>query len=670
MHTVYRSAQQSDKNPSEYILSDETVDRYGDVIMANGWDLANFKKNPIALFNHDSDEVIGVWENVRVEGKRLIGKLKLAAEGTSPTVDKVRRLVQQGILKAVSVGFNPTQYEPLNEKADPFWGPFRYLKQELLETSVVSVPANPGAMQLAVRGLATPSEALEGLPALPLPVAQQLFGKIAKEERSAASAPGKIAVPAVIPSTPSRGYPMKISEKIAGVQKHLNDLRTKLQELATNVDGLSEEDEALFENLPAEIEQAEKRLKSLQSAERALMPADQRGAAPANEEAEAPSSLPAPVVIDGPTRLYTVGPKKLRPADLLIRQGVVNFLAHVQKTSPLAVQQKMYGRDEALGLVIKAAVEPAKTTVAGWAAELVQESIGDFMDLLMPASIYPRLANRGVRLSFDGNGSVKIPSRQKTPNLAGSFIAEGEPIPVRRLGLTSITLTPKKMAVISTFTREMAQHSTPQIEALIRDAMVEDTALVIDTYLLDDQPASATRPAGLLNGVTPIAASTEADALAMMADLKNLIKGVLANTGGIARDIVILINPNQALSIVTQQSTTGEFLFDSLVTLGGKVNVTFIESATVPDKTLIAVDATDFVSTTGDTPEFDVSDQATLHMEDTTPLPIVGSGGTPVTASPVRSLWQTASIGVRMIWDINWAMRRAGMVAAVAAVTW
>lgn len=670
MHTVYRSAQQSDKNPSEYILSDETVDRYGDVIMASGWDLTNFKKNPIALFNHDSDEVIGVWENVRVEGKRLIGKLKLAAEGTSPTVDKVRRLVQQGILRAVSVGFNPTQYEPLDAKADPFWGPFRYLKQELLETSVVSVPANPGATQLSIRGVSTPKEELEGLPALPLTVAQQLFGKIAKEESRAASAPGKIAVPAVINSSSPKGTPMKISEKIAGVQKHLNDLRTKLAELAASVDGLSEDDEALFENLPSEIETAEKRLKALQNAERALLPADQRGAAPANEEGEAPSNLPAPVVVDGPTRLYTVGPKKLRPADLLVRQGVVNFLAHVQKRSPLEVQQKMYGRDEALSHVIKAAVEPAKTTVAGWAAELVQESVADFLDLLMPASIYPRLANRGVRLSFDTNGSIKIPSRQKTPNLAGSFIAEGEPIPVRRLGLTSITLTPKKMAVISTFTREMAQHSTPQIEALIRDAMVEDTALVIDTYLLDANPATATRPAGLGNGATAVTPSTEADALAMLADLKNLVKAVLANTGGLARDIVILINPNQAIDITLQQSTTGEFLFETLNALGQRINVTFIESATVPDKTLFAVDATDFVSTTGDTPEFDVSDQATLHMEDTTPLPIVSGGGTPVTASPVRSLWQTASIGVRMIWDINWAMRRTGMVAKVEAVTW
>jgi hypothetical protein len=65
-----------------------------------------------------------------------------------------------------------------------------------------------------------------------------------------------------------------------------------------------------------------------------------------------------------------------------------------------------------------------------------------------------------------------------------------------------------------------------------------------------------------------------------------------------------------------------------------------------------------------------VSDQATVHEEDTTPLPIVGPGGTPVTANPVRSLWQTDSLGLRLILNMNWALRRTGMVAVINGVTW
>ena len=38
----------------EFVLSDESVDRMGDIISAAGWDLKNFQKNPIALFGHTS----------------------------------------------------------------------------------------------------------------------------------------------------------------------------------------------------------------------------------------------------------------------------------------------------------------------------------------------------------------------------------------------------------------------------------------------------------------------------------------------------------------------------------------------------------------------------------------------------------------------------------------
>ena len=38
----------------DYVMSDATADRYGDVIEPDGWQLRHFKRNPIALFGHDS----------------------------------------------------------------------------------------------------------------------------------------------------------------------------------------------------------------------------------------------------------------------------------------------------------------------------------------------------------------------------------------------------------------------------------------------------------------------------------------------------------------------------------------------------------------------------------------------------------------------------------------
>jgi hypothetical protein len=85
---------------------------------------------------------------------------------------------------------------------------------------------------------------------------------------------------------------------------------------------------------------------------------------------------------------------------------------------------------------------------------------------------------------------------------------------------------------------------------------------------------------------------------------------------------------------------------------------------------VILVDAAAFFSATGDVANFSVSDQATLHMEDTAPLPISATGSPNVVAAPVRSLWQTDSLGIRMLLDINWAMVRPGLVAWTQAVTW
>ena len=142
MSQVHKAGHQSDDDPLEFVLSDESVDRMGDVIRASGWDLTAFKSNPIALFGHSHDQIIGVWDNVRVEGKRLLGRLKLAKPGTSPLIDTVRSLIDQRILKAVSVGFQAIESTPRKS------GGYDFIKSALHEVSVVAVPANPQALAL------------------------------------------------------------------------------------------------------------------------------------------------------------------------------------------------------------------------------------------------------------------------------------------------------------------------------------------------------------------------------------------------------------------------------------------------------------------------------------------------------------------------------------------
>tara|TARA_R110000868_G_scaffold90497_1_gene251156 strand:+ start:46 stop:624 length:579 start_codon:yes stop_codon:yes gene_type:complete len=141
--TVFKTGHQSSENPMDFVLSDESVDRMGDVIRADGWDLRQFKANPIALFGHSHDQILGVWENVRIEGKKLMGSLRLAKPGTSPLIDTVRSLLEQKILKSVSVGFQPIEATPRKS------GGYDFTKSALHEVSVVAVPANPNAVAVA-----------------------------------------------------------------------------------------------------------------------------------------------------------------------------------------------------------------------------------------------------------------------------------------------------------------------------------------------------------------------------------------------------------------------------------------------------------------------------------------------------------------------------------------
>ena len=130
------------------IASSETPDRMGDVIRAKGWKLDNFKKNPVALFQHDHDKPIGTVE-AWVEGTELKANIKFAPPGTTQVADDAYALYQAGILKAVSVGFSPVDDPIPLDKEMGYWGPLEFPSSELLELSLVSVPANPEALQIA-----------------------------------------------------------------------------------------------------------------------------------------------------------------------------------------------------------------------------------------------------------------------------------------------------------------------------------------------------------------------------------------------------------------------------------------------------------------------------------------------------------------------------------------
>jgi len=636
----------------EFVLSDETPDRMDDIIASDGWDLENFKKNPIALFNHNPNFIVGKWNGLRVQSKALRGNLELAPAGTSERIDEIRKLIEAGILKAVSVGFRPIDAEPLDKK-NPFSGQ-RFIKQELVETSLVSVPANPNALAVA-----------KSLKISPATIDLVFAGKGKGNETRRRGLTGGHADIA----SHRKGTTMSLAQRITDAEKRLVEKKDKLAELLGTVDETNISDEQL-ENITkanGEIAQEERGLSVMRESERHLGNNSESGGRTLAPSAAKPNGNGA--------RPFSMAPKKLSPIDLLVRSGTIQLLAHRDRKSLDEIRRTIYGEDEPTRAVldwqVRAASAPAMTTTTGWAAELVQQIVVDFMATLMPKSVYPRLSGYGLSLSFGRNGKIIIPTRSRTPTIAGSFVGEGLPIPVRQGAFTSQTLTPKKMAVITTWTREIDEHSVPAIEGLLRNAIGEDTAVSLDAVLLDANAATVIRPAGILNGVAGLTPTAGGGFTALVGDIKQLTNALLTGTAGNIRNPVWLMNPAQVNSIgLVAAPGAGVFPFREEIgqkQLGGWP---VIDSGTVPAGTVIVIDAADFVSVGGEGPRFEISDQATLHLEDTTPTDITTTGTPPVAAFPVKSMFQTDMLALRLILPINWTIRRAGMVAWVAGVTW
>ena len=144
----------------EFIISTDAVDRQGEIVDQDGWDFSNWMKNPVILDSHkyDSiDDVIG----------RGIGAPKRVGNGwaiqiafaDTPKGQIAQRLVESGMIRTVSVGFRSMKRKPEN-------GVTRHLKQELLEVSLVAIPANPEAIRIkgeTMEDMQKPAEEMQGM---------------------------------------------------------------------------------------------------------------------------------------------------------------------------------------------------------------------------------------------------------------------------------------------------------------------------------------------------------------------------------------------------------------------------------------------------------------------------------------------------------------------------
>ena len=130
--------------PMVFVASDETVDRLGDIIGADGWQLDAYRKNPVFMWQHDHTMApIGTVPKIWVEDKQLLNMV--AWDEADELARFIKGKFERRVLRAESVGFRAIEFED-NGKS----GGIRFTKQELLEISAVSIPAHPKALAKAM----------------------------------------------------------------------------------------------------------------------------------------------------------------------------------------------------------------------------------------------------------------------------------------------------------------------------------------------------------------------------------------------------------------------------------------------------------------------------------------------------------------------------------------
>lgn len=172
-----------------FVASDGSRDSAHTVLNQDGWKLDRFNKNPVIGYNHrvysawdtkDADFVIGKG-HAYVEDGKLMVDITFEPKEINELAEKVYQKILFGSLNAVSVGFLPVGKGAWG-KGDEAPGESRetyyYAGQELLEISVVNIPANSNATR---KGEDPEQEELENLRAEADPEPEQ-------EDRSAENA--------------------------------------------------------------------------------------------------------------------------------------------------------------------------------------------------------------------------------------------------------------------------------------------------------------------------------------------------------------------------------------------------------------------------------------------------------------------------------------------------
>jgi HK97 family phage major capsid protein/HK97 family phage prohead protease len=618
-------------------------DRVGDIVEPLGVQF----KNPMPLLHqHDHDKPVGTvtFDKPTKDGITFEARLPKIEE-PGPLRDRVETAwgeIKAGLVRAVSIGFRALEYSWMDE------GGIRFIATEVLELSLVSVPANADAVISTIKSIDASLLAATGKEpkATDRPVPPGASGKSTKP----------------VNLRPKEGTNMKtIAEQIAALEAsrqaksaRMAEVMQKSIEEGRSTDQAEQEEFDTLEQEVAAIDGDLKRLRALEKAQAASAKPVVHNQIKSSE--------------DGTAARSGVSLQKPAPEKGIRFARYAKCLAISTKThQPIdRVAEGIYGKaDPDLVDIVKAAVS-AMTTANTDALIGNEGGFADFVEFLRPMTIVGRFGTGNIpaltRVPF------RVPLISEASETDAQWVGEGKGKPLTKFTVGRNEISPLKFATIAVQTMELIRDSSPSSDVLLRNSLAKAIAKRSDLSFID--PASAAvpnvRPASILNGVTAVTNSAATGADAVREDVQALIGAFVAANNPLQSGVWIM-SATYALRLMMMLNPLGQREFPGITMQGG----TFFELPVIVSNYLTdyvaLVNAEDIYLADEGGVDIAMSTEASLEMVDT---PTQDSGAADPVETTVVSMFQTNSVAFRAERTMNWARRRASAVSWMDNITW
>lgn len=623
------------------VATTPTPDRVGDVVEPLG---VKFNNPMPLLHQHDHTKPVGTvtFDKPTKDGITFEAKFADVQEPgpLKERVDTAWGEVKAGLVRAVSIGFRALEdgVELMRN------GGYRFKATEVLELSLVTVPANADATITLVKSIDRTIRAASGY-------------EDVRDDEPAAS--GDKRNPVVLKGKTMTNKRKSLADQIAAMKDTIEEKKARMEEIQQaaidegRTKDASEREE--FDTLRDEVKALEEELTDLREMQRMQMKAA--------KPVEQPDTVEKAAEVRGGVVHATAKAPKPGPGIRFARYARCLGLARKSGRDVMSVAEAEYGqRDPGVVDLVKAAVSAVNTNTD---AALIGNEGGfaDFVEYLRPQTIVGRLGANGIpglrRVPF------RVPLIRQTGASTGYWVGEGAAKPLTKPAWGRTELAPLKAANIAVATMEALRDSSPSAEALLRDDLAAAIAAAIDTAFIDPTNAGSAgvKPASITNGLTAITSGGN-DAAAIREDVRAAMAGFVAANNPLSSGVWIM-SAGTALALSMMRTALDQPEFSGITMNGGTFFGLPVLTSEHVGNYVVLMNASDVWFADDGGVAVDMSTEASLEMADNP----TASSVTP-TAAELVSMFQTNSVAFRAERTINWTRRRDTGVAIISGVAW